>query len=44
MGHQVTVQELEKFTDNFNQNPKNQVVARATQKSGVLAAAYNERV
>ena len=44
MGHQVTIQELEKFTDNFNQNPKNQVVARATQKSGVLAAAYNERV
>lgn len=44
MGHKVTVQELEKFTENFNENPKNPVVARATQKSGVLMAAYNERV
>ncbi|BDR61019.1 C1 family peptidase [Lactobacillus xylocopicola] len=44
MGHQVTVQEIEKFADQFNANPKNQVIARAAQKSGVQAAAYNERV
>lgn len=44
MGHKVTVQELEKFANNFNDNPKNQVVARAAQKSGVSMAAYNDRV
>lgn len=44
MGHEVTVQELEKFSESFNENPKNPVVARAAQKSGVLMAAYNERV
>ncbi|MDF7682158.1 C1 family peptidase [Lactobacillus sp. ESL0679] len=44
MGHKLTVQELEKFADSFNENPKNQVVARAAQKSGVQMASYNERV
>ncbi|MDE6491594.1 MAG: C1 family peptidase [Lactobacillus sp.] len=38
------MQELEKFSKEFNANPQNQVVARAAQKSGVLAASYNERV
>lgn len=44
MAHKLTVQELEKFAENFNKNPQNQVVARAAQKSGVLTAAYNDRV
>ena len=44
MAHKLTVQELEKFAENFNEKPQNQVVARAAQKSGVLAASYNERV
>ena len=44
MAHELTLQELEKFSKEFNANPQNQVVARAAQKSGVLAASYNERV
>ncbi|NRO49855.1 C1 family peptidase [Lactobacillus helveticus] len=44
MAHELTVQELEKFSANFNKNPKNKVVARAAQRSGVLEASYNNRV
>ena len=44
MAHELTLQELEKFSKEFTANPQNQVVARAAQKSGVLAASYNERV
>lgn len=44
MAHELTVQEIEKFSANFNQNPKNQVVARAAQRSGVLEASFNDRV
>ena len=44
MAHELNLQELEKFSKEFNANPQNQVVARAAQKSGVLAASYNERV
>ena len=44
MAHELTLQELEKFSKELNANPQNQVVARAAQKSGVLAASYNERV
>lgn len=44
MAHELTVQELEKFSADFNKNPKNQVVARAAQRSGVLEASYNDRV
>ena len=44
MAHELTLQELEKFSKEINANPQNQVVARAAQKSGVLAASYNERV
>lgn len=44
MAYELTLQELEKFSKEFNANPQNQVVARAAQKSGVLAASYNERV
>ncbi|WEV41157.1 C1 family peptidase [Lactobacillus sp. ESL0681] len=44
MGHKLTQQEVEKFSANFNENPQNQVVARATQKNGVMNAAYNDRV
>ncbi|MFJ6933794.1 MAG: C1 family peptidase [Lactobacillus gallinarum] len=44
MAHELTVQELEKFSADFNKNPKNGVVARAAQRSGVLEASYNDRV
>lgn len=44
MAHELTVQELEKFSADFNKNPKNKVVARAAQRSGVLEASYNDRV
>ncbi|RHW51598.1 C1 family peptidase [Lactobacillus bombicola] len=44
MGYKLTLQELEKFSADFNKSSQNQVVARAAQKSGVLAAAYNDRV
>lgn len=44
MAYELTLQELEKFSKEFNANPQNQVVARAAQKSGVRAASYNERV
>lgn len=44
MAHELTVQELEKFSADFNKNPENQVVARAAQRSGVLEASYNDRV
>lgn len=44
MAHELTVQELEKFSTDFNKNPKNKVVARAAQRSGVLEASYNDRV
>lgn len=44
MAHELTVQELEKFSADFNKNPENKVVARAAQRSGVLEASYNDRV
>lgn len=44
MAHELTVQELGKFSADFNKNPENQVVARAAQRSGVLEASYNDRV
>ena len=44
MAHELTLQEIEKFSQDFNSNPKNKVIARAAQKSGVLAASYNDRV
>lgn len=44
MAYELTLQELEQFSKEFNANPQNQVVARAAQKSGVLAASYNEGV
>ncbi|ALJ22819.1 aminopeptidase [Lactobacillus gallinarum] len=44
MAHELTVQELEMFSADFNKNPENQVVARAAQRSGVLEASYNDRV
>lgn len=44
MAHELTVQEIEKFSANFNQNPQNQVVSRAAQRSGVLEASFNDRV
>ena len=44
MAHKLTVQELEKFSANFNANPQNKVVARAAQHNGVLEASYNDRV
>ena len=44
MAHELTVQELEKFSADFNKNPENKVIARAAQRSGVLEASYNDRV
>lgn len=44
MAHELTVQELEKFSANFNENPKNKIIARAAMRSGVLEASYNDRV
>ena len=44
MAHELTVQELDKFSADFNKNPENQVVARAAHRSGVLEASYNDRV
>ncbi|ABJ57908.1 C1 family peptidase [Lactobacillus delbrueckii] len=44
MSHELTLQELAKFSANFNADPKNQVIARAAARSGVLEASYNERV
>lgn len=44
MSHELTLQELAEFSTNFNADPKNQVIARAAARSGVLEASYNERV
>src|SRR5699024_634848 len=44
MAHELTVQELEKFSAEFNKKPENKVVARAAKRSGVLEASYNDRV
>ena len=44
MAHELTVQELEKFSADFNKNPENKVIARVAQRSGVLEASYNDRV
>ena len=44
MAHELTVQELEKFSADFNKNPENKVIARSAQRSGVLEASYNDRV
>lgn len=44
MSHELTLQEIEQFSKEFNKNPDSQVIARATQKNGVLDAAYNDRV
>ena len=44
MAHELTVQELEKFSADFNKNPENKVIARSAQRSGVLKASYNDRV
>ena len=44
MAHELTVQELEKFSADFNKNPENKVIARSAQRSGVLEASCNDRV
>ena len=44
MAHELSVQELEKFSADFNKNPENKVIARSAQRSGVLEASYNDRV
>lgn len=44
MAHELTLQEIAEFSKEFNQDPQNQVVARAAQRSGVLEASYNDRV
>ncbi|MDF7638076.1 C1 family peptidase [Lactobacillus sp. ESL0791] len=43
MNHEITSQEIEKFSSAFNSNPQNQTIARAVQRSGILEASYNER-
>ncbi|MDF7638074.1 C1 family peptidase [Lactobacillus sp. ESL0791] len=44
MAHKLSIQELEQFQANFAKNPKNQVVARAAMRSGVLEASRNDQV
>lgn len=44
MSHELTLQELEQFAHDFDTNKQNQVIARAAQRSGVLEAAFNDRV
>lgn len=44
MTHELTVQELAQFSDNFNQSPKNAVIARAAQRSGILETSFNANV
>ncbi|RVU70369.1 MULTISPECIES: C1 family peptidase [Lactobacillus] len=44
MAHKLTLQELDEFSKEFNQDPQNQVIARAAGRSGVLEASYNDRV
>lgn len=44
MSHNLSLQELEKFSNDFNSDPKNPIIARAAERSGVLEASYNERV
>lgn len=44
MSHELTLQEITEFSRDFNADPKNQVLARAAGRSGVLEASYNERV
>ena len=44
MSHELTLQEIAEFSRDFNADPKNQVIARAAGRSGVLEASYNERV
>ena len=44
MSHELTLQEIAEFSRDFNADPKNQVLARAAGRSGVLEASYNERV
>ncbi|MDF7671947.1 C1 family peptidase [Lactobacillus sp. ESL0701] len=43
MNHQLSIQELAKYSADFNNDPQNQVIARAAQKSGIFAASYNEQ-
>lgn len=44
MNHELTLQELADFSAAFNENPQNQIIARAAKRSGVLEAAYNPNV
>lgn len=44
MSHELSAQDFEEFSRDFNANPKNQVIARAAGRSGVLEASFNERV
>ena len=39
MSHELTLQEIAEFSRDFNADPKNQVIARAAGRSGVLEAA-----
>ncbi|KRL63276.1 C1 family peptidase [Lactobacillus psittaci] len=44
MANELTLQELEDFSREFNADPTSQVVARAAKRSGVLEASYNDAV
>lgn len=44
MSHELSWQEIQKFQDQFNQNPQNQVIARAASRSGIYEASFNDRV
>ncbi len=44
MAHELTLQELEDFSREFNADHTSQVIARAAKRSGVLEASYNDAV
>lgn len=42
--HELTIQELEEFSHDFNSKASNQVVSRAARRSGIYEASYNDQV
>lgn len=41
MSKEVTFQDLARYSEKFNRNPQNQVIARAAQRVGLTEAAFN---
>ena len=44
MSHKLSLEEIAEFSRGFNADPKNQVIARAAGRSGVIEAAWNPEV